>query len=178
MRLDEQIAADIATLTRIDTRRLLAQIADGRDGNPAAQRYDTPRTSGHTSVLDEHHVPMPAVSDPTGELAVKLATRHDQARLDLAAARRAARLLAEARRTLERIHHSWMPHTPNGLQQRQTEAANQPGCRSCTRIGKWEPIFRGDVCRWCYDWTRKTGATPTVDKLRDHHDGKRVTVPA
>lgn len=174
MRLDEQIAADIEILARIDNdmRKMLGRIADGRDGNPGAQRYDTPRTSGHTSVVDEHNVPMPSVSDPTGELAVRLAANHDRARLDLADVRRAARLLSEARHLLERVHRGWMPRTPNVMEQRSTEAANEQGCRSCDRVGTYSQRTVGDLCDFCRSYQRETSRLPSAELLKAKHAGK------
>lgn len=165
---------------------LLGRIHAGRDGAPSAQRYDTPRTSGHASVkFCEHHeqdncpcgeaTVYPAVSDPTGEAAVKLAQHRDQARRDLDAFHDAIRAVRRGRDVLYRLHGAWMPHDPNVIEK---GLSNPPGCKSCARLGRWSEVWRDFLCRWCYGWRSRVGGLPPVDKLSDHHAGKRVTIPA
>jgi len=178
---------------------LLGRITAGRDGAPGAQRYDTPRTSGHTSVkyCETHQQDFcpcgeatvyPSVSDPTGETAVRLAARADQARRDLDVFHDAIRQVRHGRDKLLRLHGAWLPHPANDIERKMAGDTDPgPGCRSCARltvsmrdgarITRWEPVHLDVLCRWCYDWRRKVGGVPPVEKLQDHHDGKRVTVP-
>lgn len=185
----------LESLIRISMYSLLVQIGQARDGHLGAQSYDTPRTSGHTTIkFCEIHeqdrcicgqsTSYPAMSDPTGELAVRLAQRHDIARRDLARVHRAKRDIIRAARVLEQLHRAYTPHHYEGS---DMAAANQPGCRSCSRLrihmkdGKalprWEPIYRDNLCRWCYDWRRDVGGLPKTQQLQKHHDGGKVMRP-
>lgn len=142
-------------------------------------------------------------ADPTGELAVKVNAARTQHR-DLlravnvycAAAHRCAcpdpqwRDADTAAAKGYFIHDlalRWLPRPATAKERAETERANDPdakGCVSCARtdvakgVKRWEPIARGDLCWWCYDWKRKTGTAPPLEKLVAHHDGKRVMVDA
>ena len=186
----------VETLVRVDLAALLVIMGQARDGHPGAQRYDTPHTSGHTSILfcERHEqdacecgqsTVYPSVSDPTGEVAVRLAHHHDQARVDIDAAHQLRRLVLKAARIAERLDISWKPHDASAYQ-RLTNASS-PGCRSCSRlqvqladgsnVPRWSEVWRDHLCRWCSDWRRRAGGLPPVDKLEAHHAGTRVMVP-
>lgn len=161
------------------------RIVDSIGGQPGAQDYDGDG-SGAASVLDEQGVPMPALSDPTGEAC----TRRDQPTKDLAELRRLCRQhIANAERVTA-ILASYQPRPADGYQRAHT-AGDDPGCRSCARLEvggapRWEPVHRGveldgevvKLCSWCERWARHTGSMPPRRQLCDHHDGKRVRLPA
>ena len=77
----------------------------------------------------------------------------------------------------------WLPRQPTQKERMQAARDLEPGCVSCARtevvrgVKRWEPRARGDLCRWCDDWKRKTGEVPTVEIAEQHHRG-RVRVPA
>ena len=160
------------------------RIADGVAGQPSAQNYDGD-TGDAGSVLDDQGVPMPALSDPTGEAC----TRRDPCRADLDRLRHLARQLRHHADEATRILARHQPRPADGYQRHHT-ADGDPGCRSCARLEvggapRWEPVYKrrtvGDeaveLCRWCYDWHRHTGTLPARRLLCDHHDGKRVRLP-
>ena len=45
-----------------------------------------------------------------------------------------------------------------------------------TKVKRWSPIWRDTLCRWCWDWRRRTDTTPPIEKLAAHHNGQRVMV--
>ncbi len=153
----EQLDADRLTL--------LERIAEGM-GRPKGLRdqADTPTvdTSGR-----------PLHSDPTGEAAMH------PARNDLAAFDRLIKQGLDALMGAMSIAELHQVREANPRE--QTEAARDngdPGCTSCTRIAKWTPPHRGDLCRWCYDWRTKFGDLPNRETLTRHHDGHRINEPA
>jgi hypothetical protein len=48
-------------------------------------------------------------------------------------------------------------------------------CTSCMRIGKCSPIFRGELCRWCYTFNQTEHQRPPEKLLRLHHDNVRIS---
>lgn len=156
------------------------RICDGISGQPSAQRTDGDGAA--SSVLDDHGVPMPRLSDPTGEAN----TRSDPSRRDIDELRRLAkRFHADAER-FTAILASHQARSANGYERTHT-AENDPGCRSCARLEvhgapRWEPVHRGvklgdetvQLCSWCERWAREHGAVPPRQVLVDHHDGKRI----
>lgn len=183
---------------------LLSRIHAGRDGSPGAQRYDTGGTSGHTTVkFCERHqddkcdcgesTTYPAVSDPTGETAVRLAGHHDAARRDIARYHDAIRLVRKGRETLLKLHDEWMPHGASSMDQSKADEP-EPGCESCARLPapsgvagakRWEPPTTKNpskttgslLCWFCERWHRRTGHIPPVNVVKDHHNGKRINWP-
>jgi len=195
MRRDRKIIADVGlaagTLTQV-THQLadvLARIHDATAGQPGAARTDQQRTAGHATVTDEHGTPMPAVSDPTGEAAIRpdpaAAAHHRIQQL-------ASRLLTDAQRLQDELG-VWQGRAPLARELRETEQVNTPGCESCARIdGHHEGVAwwnqprttiklvlasgerrKVRVCAWCETQYRKDGRLPTEAELEDHRDGKR-----
>lgn len=206
MKLTDQLNDDLEQITRhsLGFRALLARIGQARDGHPRAASYEGTRSSGYATVkfcercqsdpedcecgIDNRITSTPSVSDPTGELAVRLASKPDRARIDLARARKAVWHVTQARKILDALgdgypefarHASWV--------EREDDTGHEPGCRSCaqlsirlkdgTTVPRWEPVWRDGLCRWCYDYRRKVGSAPDLGRLQAHHDGKRVTIP-
>lgn len=187
-------AAIGSTLTQRDTegRTVIDRIRDAMAGQPGAQALQSDRTTGFTTVSDEDGFPVPSVSDPTGEAAI----RFDRARHDL---RQLDRLLQQAHRAVDdirRLVHTYTPRPATECERRQVEQDNDPGCQSCSRtevtrgVARWEPVWKAnrnpggvltnplDLCAWCYRWVETVGRLPTPDELALHHSGKRVKRPA
>lgn len=162
-------------------------------GNLAAQRYDSPSVAGHRTVLDERGVPMPAVSDPTGEAAIG---RVDLARRDAERFDKALGGLSGNLARLEAIVGRYGPPTA-GSELAVDNTKAEPGCENCAQLRvagrqRWEPVDsrrkgKTDVgeqleqpmhlCVWCYDRTATWGRLPTTDELEAHHRGERVPWP-
>lgn len=52
------------------------------------------------------------------------------------------------------------------------------GCRSCARLGTWEPTAEGRYkmyCRWCGEWFAAHDSQPPEHILAKHHRGERIT---
>lgn len=195
-RRDRKIIADsglaAGTLTQITAALpdVLARIHDATSGQPGAARTDTIRSSGHATVLDEHGIPMPAVSDPTGEAGIRpdpAAAAHNRIE------QLAKRLLTDAEALLFELG-PWLARAPLAKELRETERANTPGCESCARIDGpalngvpwWNHprttvtlnLVSGErtkvrVCEWCEAVFRADGRLPTEAEVEDHRDGKR-----
>ena len=177
-------AAELLTLATTLIPDVWQRICDGINGQPSAQQTDS--DGGSSSILDDRGVPMPRLSDPTGEAS----TRPDPCRRDLEELRRLAKKLhADAERTIA-ILASHQARPADGYQ-RMSTADNDPGCTSCARLEthgapRWEPIHhhitvndeRIPVCQWCGRWHKDTGTLPSRKILADHHDGKRIKRPA
>ena len=178
-------AAEVLTLATNLLPDAWSRICDGIAGQPSAQQTDS--DGGAASILDDLGVPMPRLSDPTGEAN----TRTDPCRRDLDELRRLAkRLFADSERVIA-ILRSHQARPANDYEALHT-ADGDPGCRSCSRVKsssgrpQWSPVHHnivvnGDkvpVCQWCGRWYTDTGELPSERILRDHHDGKRIRRPA
>lgn len=172
--------ADLATLAANLLPDVWPRICDGITGQPKAQNTDG---DGPSSVLDERGVPMPRLSDPTGEAN----TRQDPARRDIDELRKIG---SRMHRDIERfvaIMASHQARQANGYERMHT-AENDPGCKSCSRLEvggapRWEPVHHNvtihgekhPVCQWCGRWVKDNGELPSREILQAHHDGKRIT---
>lgn len=188
MNLQTDIADVIALVTRLNG---LLTRPDMRDHMNVAQRLRSsyngwPAGSGEgpSSVLDDQGTPMPSISDPTGEAAL----RPDKAR---DAETQIARHLTAARRALDQAYAEaarWTLRDATAYDAGQT-SGGEDGCESCARIRGprtarwWNPLYRTTtladgarigLCRWCFDWSRRTGSLPPKDQLEAHRDGKRI----
>lgn len=172
---------------------------------PTAQRYDAPHVGGHITVTDEDGYPMAAVSDPTGEGAVRAvgaAGRSGRIPAHRAELDRLVGSVANAARRIERIVAAYgPPRAPNEADRRfvaQANGAGEPGCESCARtdvasgVARWVPIdsrLRGPtdvggrldrpmaLCVWCHDKVESWGRIPTTAEVAAHHEGRRVNWP-
>ena len=76
------------------------------------------------------------------------------------------------------------PATPREVLETLGDDERSGRCVSCARtcvargVARWEPAHRGDLCRWCYDWRRRTGQVPPLAALDRHHRGIRDRRPA
>lgn len=194
MRLDDMLdstAEDYTRLAITASSRLLA-MRDAMGGQPGAQRFDSTPTTGHTTVVDDEGTPMPAISDPTGEAAVRRATGKDRAAADH---REVSKLIRDGLRISGRITDIFARYgtRPAGhVELKATEQGNArpDGCEHCATQGRWSPLHverttaKGNLptpmrlCRWCYDWTRTHGVLPTDKELRAHHEGRKLRRPA
>jgi hypothetical protein len=184
-------AAGLLTAITAQLPDALARIHHAYNGHPGATRTDTTRTQGHTTTLDEHGTPMPAISDPTGENAI----RPDPAHAAHVRIEQLARRIYTDTLALQDELVPWQGRAPLSLELRETESVNTPGCESCAKIDghhegtPWwnqprttirlgllgKPIR---VCAWCETQYRKDGRLPTKQELEDHRDGKRRKRPA
>lgn len=132
----------------------------------AASRSDGfPRRSGVSeggpaSVLDERGDPMPPRSDPTGELAVAEMRSNDPIRRH---AQGALRALVDARNLLRKAKSE----TIQAFEETDAsdEGVGEPRCRPHALADSFVETFRGDRCRWCYDFWRAEGVDPPVELI-------------
>lgn len=161
---------------------------DAMAGQPGAQSFEQSRTTGHTTVVDELGIPMPSISDPTGEAAILRATGRDRAAFEHSEfSRRLIRIMRDVE-WLYQCETRWHVRSATEKERRETASRNEPGCESCATIDvvpgvkRWEPIrctiMVGErkvaVCRWCQDVYARKDRLPTRDELLAHHAGKRV----
>lgn len=119
-------------------------------------------------------------SDRTGNAAI----RPDRARTDRNRLESILESIASQSSELVYLLARYTPRPASDKERAQTLADNErsDSCASCRRlevakgVARWEPVFRGDLCRWCYDWRRETGDVPSVPTLQAHHRGVRVRV--
>lgn len=169
-----------------DGRNLFQRLSDSFLGWRSTGGYDQERTSGGATVLDDQGVPMPRLSDPTGEWG----TEPDQARDDQRSIDH--RLHSLERETMRLVddftRHALRP--PNVIE--QCKGDDEPGCESCARLPgarggpRWEPVRQTakvaegklvvtyKLCRWCADFVRSEGVLPTKGQLDAHHTGRKV----
>lgn len=165
---------------------VLLFLRDAMVGQPQATGYDSPVVGGHSTVLDERGVPMPAVSDPTGEAGVIRASGLDQAVNDHQAILRHVQALASHADALDRLASKWQKRAATEKEKRDTDRANDPGCELHLRHGTWRPpkvlssTVKGTLerpyrlCDWCMDVVGSLGRVPSDDELRDNIAGKRL----
>jgi hypothetical protein len=190
-------------IDRIDIEALAVAIGEARNGHPGAQSFDAIARSGMSTVLwCEHHqqdrddcdvdwlctgIPVPVTSDPAGTVATLNAMNGDKAAADLVKFGKARGHIRSAARILARLHDRYLPR-PADAYTRINTTVNDASCRSCARltitlqdgtsVKRWERIHRDDLCRWCYDWRRKTATgPPPTEVLAAYHAGRKVTVP-
>jgi hypothetical protein len=102
----------------------------------------------------------------------------------------ALRQLSRVTTTIDRIVNAWTPHAPTDKHRAEVDAVNEPECELHRKhADAHEHAHRtGDVsgnldttltlCRWCYDFVRRNGRTPTELEVRRNHDGLTVRVSA
>ena len=192
-RPSEVLAATTESLDRVATV-LVARLADMTEASvawPSSQGTDLGPGFVNVTFCEIHEkdrcecgegVPVARIKDPTGEAAMApdraAAHRREVERLISTLHRDASRL--------EQLVGLYSARPASEAERRATLADNdrEAGCRSCVRtevakgVTRWEPVFRDDLCRWCYDWRRGTGVVPSVDELRRHHRGERIRRPA
>lgn len=104
------------------------------------------------------------------------------------------RLSHELHHVAEAMHHlvsRWAPHQPNQRALTATENANVAECaHHRATIGTHEPAHREHtdaggclpesmaLCRWCHDFTRRTGRLPSRNELDRRQRGLQVRLPA
>lgn len=192
----------LETIHRIDIAALAVAIGQARRAHPAGQSLEPASSNTRTVLWCDHHrgdladcppgdlcrgTPVPVTSDKTGDTGTQNADTSDPADADLRDLAKAKGHLRSAARILHRLHHAYTPR-PADAYVRTNTAVNDRGCSSCARltitlsdgskVPRWERIYRDGLCRWCYDWRRKTGkGVPPVDVLTAWHTTGRVRVP-
>lgn len=163
---------------------------DGMNGWPAGVSYETDRSTGHATVLDDAGVSMPAVSDPTGEAAI----RPDPAARDMEWMDRTIDSMHKQAKNLHLLSRRYQNRPATEKERRDTmgDADNARGCELCAElmvapgVRRWEPVWKTlrvddklvPVCRWCGSFIRDTGRVPSRGELEAHHRGERVSRPA
>lgn len=187
-RIDEQFdqALEDALRARHALPDALRAMRDAMTGQPGAASYDNPVVGGHTSVLDDRGVPMPAVSDRTGEAA----TDPDPARDDHRATQRdVAALAVIADRLLGRMA-KYQRRTATDKERRETEKANEPGCELCARQDVHSPprvlssTVKGNLdrphrlCTHHYEFILANGRKPTEAEEVQYANKRRIMMKA
>lgn len=138
----------------------------------SAARRDGYRTNsmpsgGAGSVLDDQGMPMPPLSDPTGELATADDRIIDPIRHNGDAVFRGLTgALGDLRMALGSLIKI--------AQQTQT-FPGEPGCVNCAQIGRFEEVTRGVRCRWCHDFWLAQKVDAPLELLQARADGKKIT---
>lgn len=165
---------------------LICAITDALPGQPGAASYDTPVVGGHTTVLDERGIPVPAVSDPTGETASELADHGHPAVSDLKSIKRHVAAIASHADALIRISVTWQSRPPTKAEQRETARQNLPGCDLHSGAGLFSEREPGaglitaaggfllpkpmHLCAACRQRIGRTQRVPSKQDLQHHHD--------
>ena len=184
-----------ATLTRVavwlcvpgqqDRRTPIQRNRDGYEGHPKAAAYDRDTPSGHPRHdSDGDDGWRRAISDPTGNAAI----RPDRAAESRKKVEQSLKSIAHQVKLIELEVAAWgEPRPATEYERKLVSKSNEradPGCVSCSRVevaygvDRWEPVFRGVLCRWCYEWERMVGRPATVDELTRHHNGQQIRRPA
>lgn len=68
-------------------------------------------------------------------------------------------------------------HTPapNWRAGEEPEHNRRKWCTSCERLRRSEPVFRGELCKWCYDFNAAEKELPPPEILDAKHRGVRIT---
>lgn len=165
-------------------RRLTDRIREQMAGQPGAANYEGDQVSGHTTVVDDRGIPMPALSDPTGETAI----RRDRAAADLRELDRHMAAMHRHATQAVAIAALYTPRPATALDRRTLAALNikpDPGCQSCDRVGSWSIVHRSTtlggrlpaktaLCHWCYRWANEHGQLPAVDVMERHARGETI----
>lgn len=183
-------AADLDGVLLVVAARLAA-LDTARVGWPAGRGFDGPASRGSVTFCEVHErercgcgggTPMVAVSDPTGEAALVA----DKAKTDRD---RVVAITVSLRRQCDELasilaRYAQRPATSREVLETLGDDERSGRCVSCARthvargVARWEPAHRGDLCRWCYDWRRRTGQVPPLADLDRHHRGIRDRRPA
>lgn len=188
---------------------LLAAIRNMEVGYPTSVGYEGDRTSGHTTVLDtwcakhlqevdicqgQGHkcagVPVPSVSDPTGEAAV---IQRDAAR---AHERELGDIVTRLERDLRRLDRIGDLYLQSELTAKAIAALRAEAKDLCeihhlagfdvealvyTDLSKAKKAKRRlepkHVCRWCRDFGVAAGRWPTTTEATANARGQRVGIP-
>lgn len=191
MRITEQLDQANDDLLRVSNGlpRILAAIHDALPGQPGAMSYDTPVVGGHSTVLDDRGIPVPAVSDPTGETAADLADHGHPAVSDLKQIKKHVAAVAQHADALVRIAVAWQSRPPTKAEQRETARQNLAGCDLHTAAGLFSEREPGaglitaaggfllpkpmHLCGACRLRIYNTKRIPSKQDLHYHHDNGR-----
>lgn len=176
----DDLSALIEALERPDQRdgmTVLQRMRESYNGWPSSSGFDA-RTS--PSATDADGELKPGHADPTGDAGI----RQDRARDDRTSMDPDARGIHRFVHSLKDKIDRHTLRSANVIERDTTSKKADAGCTSCSRLKghhggpRWEPIYRGDTCRFCYEYRRATGNLPSKDDLQAHHDGKKIKRPA
>lgn len=158
-----------------DHMTVLARNRESWNGWPSSSGFDrSPRRA-----TDTDGELVPNYSNPTAEAG----ERTDRAHADRLLMERGVRSSLNLLRTAADAAGRHTLRSPNIIE-RQSTKEPEAGCTSCARLtgrhggARWEPIYRGDTCRFCWEYKRATGNLPSKEDLQAHHDGKKIKRPA
>ena len=76
--------------------------------------------------------------------------------------------------TLTNLTQQWA-YTPHRPAFDATPETNTEWCTNCLTIDTCSPIYRRDLCSWCYDFEAVEHRLPSSTLLDKHHQGHRIT---
>lgn len=167
----------LSALQLVDRARTAPHVVDGwSDHSPGADSPDKPPRD----VVDQAGNLIDRTDDTAGfttstERAAIVALNRQQVDPD----RLAVRQLADHARVA--LHE--LQAAVNLLYKRQPATApvdaGEPCCKSCARLGKFEPVYdkalSSELCRWCYDFWLAQKCQPNLAILEKRHAGGRIT---
>ncbi len=123
----------------------------------------TPSDGGQATVVDEDGIPMPALSDPTGEAAIRPSGRAGEDMAELVSMVRWVE--QNAGRMVGLLHRYGNPELP-------ADGVGDGECRLCRlHADVGEKVHRAGLCRWHYDrprsekWGRQATRAETIAKV-------------
>lgn len=183
-------AVELLDRSRTVISARLVDISDAFNGHPRSGALDSVGGRGKTTFCEAHGrercpcgagTPYANLSDPTGDAA----TRPDRAAEDRKRLEAALVSIERQAQDVVRLLGKYQPRPATDREIRETLRDNERGeaCASCARleaargVRRWEPVFRGDLCRWCYDH-RGGDPMPAKADVERYHRGVRVRRPA
>ena len=158
-RTDRTIAnlTNLANLCHERHPRIITNLHDNLPGYPPA-----------TSSFSAHTVTTTSTTE-------RLATTGDPVLTAWTEYHAAARAAETAVTRLTDAGARWHYTTSNNQDHHKHATTNNDWCTSCLRIHQCAPRYRGDLCRWCYDFHTAQGKQPSIELLDAHHRGTRIT---
>lgn len=136
----------------------------------SARRDGWPRSSmggdGPSTTLDEEKMPMPPVSDTTGNAVVGPPVTDPIFKELRGIVMGVSDSLGKLRQSRARL--------VDGSQYADVQPG-EPMCGSCERINEFAEVFRSGLCRWCYAFDQQHHRSPPITLVRAHHDGRKIT---
>lgn len=129
-------------------------------------RKNTLGSGTPSTVTDENGDPMPPVNDPTGELVANIELYTDPVR------RQAAQMISYLNKAVGDLSGAV---SSLGQASQPVPVEDNPGCKNHQRFDNWEPVYRSERCRFCYDWNLIHGEDAPGEILERRSRGERIT---
>lgn len=185
MRIDTTLDDVLEDLLRLRHQLdpVIRTMRDNMAGQPGAQSFDTiARGARSVHWCWDHEREVAAchkrgdfctgesvpTDDPTGEAACDV----DQVRDDH---RHTVKDIQALRVISDRLLARFVRYQRRAATEKErqvTQRANEPGCRSCDRVGADSPRAVGDLCDFCRSYQRETSRLPSAELLKAKHAGK------